>query len=270
MKKPALVLKLGGELLEQPQDVAAIAKAIARLSEQSSLVVVHGGGREIDAALNIAGIPKQQVDGLRVTDARTLDVVVSVLAGAINTRLVAAVRRAGARPVGLTGADATVATVKRAAPIVTVDGDRVDLGLVGAPIRNGVPRLLTDLVGQGYVPIVACIGATRDGQLMNVNADTLASHLASSLRARRLVIAGGTAGVLDDHGHTIARLTTRDAARLVKAGTANKGMVAKLQACRAALQQGVGDVVIAGGREVKLEALADAKASLAGCTQVVR
>ena len=75
--------------------------------------------REIDAALNTAGIPKQQVDGLRVTDARTLDVVVSVLAGAINTRLVAAVRRAGANPVGLTGADATVATMKRAAPIVT-------------------------------------------------------------------------------------------------------------------------------------------------------
>src|SRR4030095_15299952 len=126
VKKPALVLKLGGELLEQPRDVAAIAKAIARLSEQSSLVVVHGGGREIDAALNIAGIPKQQVDGLRVTDARTLDVVVSVLAGAINTRLVAAIRRAGAQPVGLTGVDAGVATMKRAAPVASVSGDRVD------------------------------------------------------------------------------------------------------------------------------------------------
>jgi acetylglutamate kinase len=265
-----LVLKLGGELLEQPQDVAEIAKAIAQLSEHASLVVVHGGGREIDAALNTAGIPKQQVDGLRVTDARTLDVVVSVLAGAVNTRLVAAVRRAGAHPVGLTGADATVATVKRAAPIVTVSGDRVDLGLVGAPIRNGAPRLLTDLVGQGYVPIVACIGATRDGQLMNVNADTLASHLASALRARRLVIAGATAGVLDDQGHTIARLTTRDAARLVKAGTANKGMVAKLQACRAALQAGVGDVVIADGRKTRLGTLADSSTTLTGCTQVVR
>ena len=80
------------------QDLDSIAKAIARLSQHASLVVVHGGGREIDAALNTAGIPKQQVDGLRVTDARTLDVVVSVLAGAINTRLVAAVRRAGAQP----------------------------------------------------------------------------------------------------------------------------------------------------------------------------
>jgi len=269
-RKPSLVLKLGGELLEKTEDVRAIAKSIARLSRRASLVVVHGGGREIDAALHTAGIPKQQVDGLRVTDARTLDVVVSVLAGAINTRLVAAVRRAGADPVGLTGADATVATMKRAAPIVTVSGDRVDLGLVGSPVRNGAPRLLTDLMARGYVPIIACIGSTRDGQLVNVNADTLASHLASVVNASRLVIAGATSGVLDEQGQTIARLTTREAARLVKAGTATKGMVAKLQACRAALQAGVGDVVIADGRRTRLGALADCSTRLTGCTQVVR
>jgi acetylglutamate kinase len=263
-------LKLGGELLERPQDVARIARAIAKLSGRCSLVVVHGGGREIDSALSTAGIPKQQVDGLRVTDARTLDVVVSVLAGAINTRLVAAVRRAGADPVGLTGADAKVATMRRAAPIVSVAGERVDLGLVGDPVRNGTPRLLTDLLSRGYVPIVACIGASRDGQLLNVNADTLASHLAAALRARRLVIAGGTSGVLNEQGETIERLTTRDAARLVRAGTAHRGMVAKLQACRAALQAGVGDVVIANGRKTRLGALADSSTRLTGCTQVVR
>ena len=265
-----IVLKLGGELLEQPEDLATIAKAIAKLSGHARLVVVHGGGREIDAALSTAGIPKQQVDGLRVTDARTLEVVVSVLAGAINTRLVAAVRRAGADPVGLTGADATVATMKRAEPIVSVAGERVDLGLVGAPVGNGAPRLLTDLLSRGYVPIIACIGATRNGQLLNVNADTLASHLAAALRARRLVIAGGTSGVLNEQGETIERLTTRDAARMVKTGTANKGMVAKLQACRAALQAGVGDVVIANGRRTRLGTLADSSTRLAGCTQVVR
>ena len=269
-KRPRIVLKLGGELLEQPQDVERIATAIARLSRRASLVVVHGGGKEIDSALATAGIAKQQVDGLRVTDARTLDVVVAVLAGAINTRLVAAVRRAGAKPVGLTGADATVATVKRAAPIVSVAGVSVDLGLVGAPVRNGAPQLLTDLLARGYVPIVACIGSTRDGQLLNINADTLASHLAAAIGAKRLVIAGGTSGVLDEQGRTIARLTRREAAQLVKSGTANKGMVAKLQACRTALRQGVGDVVIAGGRDVKLDTLADAQTSLAGCTQVVR
>jgi acetylglutamate kinase len=263
------VLKLGGELLEQPQDLARVARGIAALARKAPLVVVHGGGKEIDAALAAAGIAKQQVDGLRITDAPTLDVVVAVLAGAINTRLVAAVRRAGAKPVGLTGADAGVALVKRAAPIVSVAGDTIDLGLVGTPAASGTPHLLRDLLAHGYVPIVACIGATKDGQLLNVNADTLASQVAADLGATRLVIAGGTSGVLDDGGATIARLSSREAARLIKAGTANKGMVAKLQACRTAVRRGVRDVVIANGRQVRFDALAAAATPPAGCTQVV-
>ena len=174
-----VVLKLGGELLEQPHDLERVAQRDRRAgADVASLVVVHGGGRRSTRRWQRAGIPKQQVDGLRVTDARTLDVVVAVLAGAINTRLVAALRKAGGRPVGLTGADASVATVKRAAPMASVAGPKVDLGLVGSPVNNGSPQLLTDLLARGYVPVVACIGATRDGQLLNVNADTLAAHLA--------------------------------------------------------------------------------------------
>ncbi len=268
--KKTLVLKLGGELLEQPTDVQRIAKAIAALARTSALVVVHGGGREIDAALATAGIPKQQVDGLRVTDERTLDVVVSVLAGAINTRLVAAIRGAGGRPVGLTGADASVVTLRRAAPIASVAGPKVDLGLVGSPVNNGTPQLVTDLLAGGYIPVIACVGSTRNGQLLNVNADTLASHLAAEIGAKRLVIAGGTSCVLDADGRTIGQLTARGAAGLIKTGTANKGMVAKLEACRAALRRGVGDVLIANGREVRLDTLAGAKAPLGGCTQVVQ
>jgi acetylglutamate kinase len=268
--RPFIVVKLGGELLEEQQDLDRIARGITALAKRAALVVVHGGGREIDAALASAGIPKQQVDGLRVTDERTLDVVVSVLAGAINTRLVAAMRRAGGKPVGLTGADTAVATVRRAAPIVSIEGGKVDLGFVGSPIDNGAPQLLTDLLARGYVPVVACIGATRKGQLLNVNADTLASHLAAQLRAERLVIAGGTSGVLGEDSHTIDRLTSRQAAKLIRAGTANKGMVAKLQACRAALLRGVGDVIIANGRSIRLETLAGPKGPLADCTQVVR
>jgi acetylglutamate kinase len=269
VRRRPIVLKLGGELLEQASDLTLVARGIAALAKQTALVVVHGGGREIDAALALAGIPKQQVDGLRVTDAPTLDVVVSVLAGAINTRLVAAARRAGARPVGLTGADAAVATVKRAAPITSVAGATVDLGLVGEPAGNGAPDLLRDLTARGYVPVVACIGATRAGELLNVNADTLASHIAATMGAARLVIAGATAGVLDEQGATIVRLTSREAAALVKAGTANKGMVAKLNACRAAVRRGVGDVLIANGRGVKFETLAGGSPP-AGVTQVVR
>ena len=258
MPRPRMVLKLGGELLEQPADVAKIAAGIAALAERSSLAVVHGGGRQIDAALATAGIPKVQVDGLRITDAPTLDVVIAVLAGAINTRLVAAARAAGARPVGLTGADAGVVTVRRAAPLVTTAGQTVSLGLVGSPVNNAGPQLVTDLLARGYVPVIACIGATRDGELLNVNADTLAAHLAIELGARRLVIAGGTPGVLDPEGRTIARVNARAAARLIRQGTANAGMVAKLQACRAAVRGGVGDVLLVNGRDADFAGLARA------------
>ena len=142
---------------------------------------------------------------------------------------------------------------------------------VGTPAGgSGDPQLLIDLMRTGYVPIVACIGATRLGELLNVNADTLASHIAAAIGATRLIIAGGTAGVLDDDSRTIARLTAAQAARLIAAGTANKGMVAKLQACRAAVRHGVGDVVIANGRAVHFDRLASARDGLAGCTQVVR
>jgi acetylglutamate kinase len=265
-----VVLKLGGELLEQPEDVARMAAGIVALASEVKLVVVHGGGREIDAALAVAGIAKKQVDGVRVTDQATLDVVVAVLAGTLNTRLVSAVRRAGGRPVGLTGVDASVAVVRRAAPMQTVAGDVVDLGLVGVPVAQTRPELLSGLSKSGYVPIVACIGATTKGDVLNVNADTLASHLAAVLGAKRLIIAGGTAGVLDQTGQSIARLTSREAGQLIRSGVANRGMVAKLEACRTALRRGVGDVIITNGRLAPFRALAALTYSGAASTQVVR
>lgn len=265
-----IVLKLGGELLERGNDLQRTARGIAALARRAPLVVVHGGGGEIDVAMAAAGIKKVQVDGIRVTDSRTLEVVVSVLAGTVNTRLVAALRRTSARPVGLTGADASVVTLRRTAPMTAVSGRRVDLGLVGTPVRSGTPRLLVELLTQDYVPVVACIGSTGNGQVLNVNADTLASHLACGLGATRLVIAGSTAGVLDVDGATIPRLTSREAARLVRVGTANHGMVAKLQACRAALRQGVGDVVIANGRTLSFAAMAEEIPVPIDCTQVVQ
>jgi acetylglutamate kinase len=268
--KTCVVLKLGGELLERPEDVRRVARGIRTLAKAVHLTVVHGGGKEIDAALALAAIPKRQVDGLRVTDQATLGVVVGVLAGTLNTRLVAAVRQAGGRPVGLTGADAGVAVMKRAKPTVSTQGDLVDLGLVGVPGSTAPPTLLSTLMKSGYVPVVACVGATGRGELLNVNADTLASHLAVGLKATRLVIAGGTPGVLDTEGRTIARVSGTDAARLVKEGTANKGMVAKLHACRDAVKRGVGDVIIGNGRELDFTRLADRTATPRNCTQVVR
>ena len=247
--KAIVVLKLGGELLEDRARMKDVARLIARAARRSTLVVVHGGGKDIDAALAQAGIIKQQVDGLRITDEATLQVVIAVLAGSINTRLVAAVNAAGGRAVGLTGADAGVGLVKRAKPHRATNGEMVDLGFVGEPLPSGDAPLLASLAGQQFVPIVACIGAARDGSLFNVNADTLAGNLAARLGARRLVFAGGTPGVLDGEGKTIPALDGDGIGELVSSGTATAGMVAKLRACHRAIEDGVRDVSIADGRQ---------------------
>ena len=258
MARP-IVLKLGGELLEDALRARAVAGEIARAAVTMPLAVVHGGGREIDAALAKAGIPKQQVDGIRVTDQPTLDIVVSVLAGAINTRFVAAINACGGRAVGLTGADAGVAPVDPMPPFRSAAGDTVPLGLVGQPIRDGVPHLVAHVISGGYVPVVATIGAGADGTLYNVNADTMAAALAVRLGASRLLIAGATAGVLDGDGKTIAELGTQTERELAAAGTVNRGMLAKLHACRAALDGGVPEVAIVDGRDA-----ARLRAALAG------
>ena len=247
---PPVVLKLGGELLEEPARVLALAAALAKLSRTTALVLVHGGGREIDASLARAGIEKRQVDGLRITDEPTLDIVVGVLAGLINTRLVAALVAAGVPAVGLTGVDAGIGQVEPAGPHVSRNGEKVDLGRVGEPVGREKPALLADLCRKGYVPVVSSIGAARDGRLFNVNADTLAANLAGRLKSPRLVIAGATAGVLDSQGGTIADLSFEGIESLIGGGGATAGMIAKLLACRSAVERGAREVLVADGRDV--------------------
>lgn len=243
------VLKLGGELLESADAMAGMAAAIARLASRGPLVVVHGGGRAIDAELRARGQEPRFVDGLRVTDEAALDAVVCVLAGRTNTALVAVIGAAGVRAVGLTGADGRIGLSSRAGPFETVSGDRVDLGLVGQPNGTDV-SVLQDLLAAGCVPVVASVGVSADGALLNVNADTLAAHLAGVLQAARLMLAGGTAGVLDSAGATIRSLDPVAIDAMTQSGAAHSGMVAKLTACRHALDAGVGAVSIVAGRGV--------------------
>jgi acetylglutamate kinase len=253
----SVVVKFGGELLEQPALLDGVVAAMRAVSEQRSLVVVHGGGKEIDAALRAAGIEKRQVDGLRITDDATLEVVVGVLAGNVNTRVTAALCRAGVGAVGLTGADGSCGLADPAPPHRAVDGRLVDLGRVGIPCRSADVTLVRTLCAAGFVPVIASIGVTEAGQLLNVNADTFAGRLAERLKARRLVVAGTTPGVLDNRGETLGIVDGSDIERLIGSGTATAGMIAKLRACQDAVGHGVGDVVIVDGRDRRaLEAAA--------------
>jgi acetylglutamate kinase len=242
------ILKLGGELLEDAPAMKAAAAGIAALRASGPVAVVHGGGRAIDADLKARGKAPLFVDGLRVTDADTLDTVVGVLAGRINTAFVAALNAAGVKAVGLTGADAGIGLSTMAPPLQTTAGATADLGLVGVPSPAAPPQLLTDLLALGYVPVVSSVGATADGALLNVNADVLAAHLARAIGASRLIIGGRTAGVFDAAGNTCGSLDADAARAMVAAGTARDGMIAKLGACLDAMAGGVDEVRIVDGR----------------------
>jgi acetylglutamate kinase len=232
-----LVLKLGGELIEQADDRHRIARFARDVRSARGLIVVHGGGRAIDAELARRQIAPRKVEGLRVTDAATLDAVVSVLAGSTNTDL-----------------DAGFSRAARSDRHQTATGGTVDLGLVGDP-DDVDPDLVELLVLNGYVPVVASLGiedraSSGRPHVLNVNADVMACRVAASLADADLVIAGGTAGVLDDKGRSIAELDPDGIDALIASGTASAGMVAKLSACRAALEAGVASVRIIDGRRL--------------------
>jgi acetylglutamate kinase len=243
------VLKLGGELLEPDGVFDQIVESIVGLAAARPLVIVHGGGGEIDAELQRREVPRRAVDGLRITDAATLGAVVAVLAGTVNTRLVAALVSRDVRAVGLTGVDAQIGLSIQAPRHRAVSGELVDLGLVGVPLEGRRPELLSLLTQLGYVPVIATLGVDASGRVLNVNADTLAASLAGGCGAERLIIAGGTAGVLDAEGQTIETLDVERIDALVDAGTVSVGMIAKLLACRAAIRDGVKQIAIVNGRD---------------------
>lgn len=248
-----LVLKLGGELLENAADRARIASLAVEIAAHRPLVIVHGGGRAIDAELDRRAITPKKVDGLRITDRPTLDVVVSVLAGTANTELVAALVAHGIAAVGLTGVDAALGRAARTNAYRSTSGAVVDLGFVGDPAEADT-SLIELLLVHGYVPVVASLGLGEtagqpaDAVILNVNADVMACRMAAAIGESDLVIAGATPGVLDDRGESIAVLDAAGIEAVIASGTATAGMVAKLSACRTALLEGVSSVRIVDGR----------------------
>ncbi|MFO7301460.1 MAG: acetylglutamate kinase [Acidobacteriota bacterium] len=248
-----LVLKLGGELLESRSQRERIAALAAVVSEERGLVIVHGGGRAIDAELARRQITPKKVDGLRITDVETLEAVVAVLAGTANTELVAALVGAGVLAVGLTGVDAGFGRARRSRAHTSTSGAVVDLGFVGDPTQAD-PSLIQLLVSNGYVPVVASLGYLADddqpGQILNVNADVMACRIATALEDCELVIAGATPGVLDSDGRTIPSLDPAGIDDVINSGTATAGMVAKLSSCRTALLAGVPTIRLIDGRDL--------------------
>lgn len=235
------VVKLGGSLLEKRDLRHAALEAVATAwSSGKRSIVVHGGGKRIDAMLAALDIPKKVQGGLRVTDAETLDVVVSILSGLVNKTLVAELRGRGIRAAGLSGADGDTLWAEFHEAI-----EGVDLGFVGRVVRCD-PTLLSAVLGAGFLPLVASVALGREGTLLNVNADSAASALAGALGAKRLVFLTDVEGVKGADGAVIERIDARGVRALLASPAVTGGMKPKLRAAVEALEAGVPEVLIAG------------------------
>jgi acetylglutamate kinase len=253
-----VVIKYGGHAMGESAVAKQFAADVVLLKLMGvNPVVVHGGGPQISAMLDKAGVKSAFVDGLRVTDADTMQVAEMVLSGAVNKEIAhwitMAGREADVRGVGLSGKDAGLLTVEKTKrtkrdPDSMIEHE-VDLGFVGEPTRVD-PKLIKRLLESDadWVPVVAPIGVTEEGQTYNVNADTVAGAIAGSLNAKRMLLLTDVGGVRGADGEIIRQMTVAEAAQLITDGVATGGMIPKLLTAIAAVRDGVEAVVILDGR----------------------
>jgi len=259
-----VVVKYGGHAMGQEQMARDFARDIVLL-EQTAInpVVVHGGGPQIEAMLNKLGIKSEFAGGLRITDAKTVEIVEMVLAGSINKQIVGFINAAGGKAIGLCGKDGNMVQARKVSRSV-VDPDSniekvIDLGFVGEPEKVDL-TMLSQVIGREMIPVLAPVATSANGGTYNVNADTFAGAIAGALKAKRLLLLTDVPGVLDKSKNLIAKLSVADARKLIADGTISGGMIPKVETCIYALDQGVEGVVILDGKvphAVLLELLTD-------------
>ncbi|HYB09721.1 MAG TPA: acetylglutamate kinase [Alphaproteobacteria bacterium] len=246
------VIKYGGHAMGEEKLAQSFARDIVLLKQIGiNPIVVHGGGPQIAAMLERLKIQSSFVDGLRITDAQTVEVVEMVLAGKINKEIVTAINRAGGVAVGLSGKDGNLVVARKVTRSVrdpTSNIEKVlDLGFVGEPERIN-PAVLQFFRNSDIIPVIAPVGVGDDGVTYNINADTVAGAIAAAVKASRLYLLTDVAGVLDKAGELIQDMTISRAAELKADGTISGGMIPKVETCVTAVEGGVEAAVILDGR----------------------
>lgn len=247
-----LVVKYGGNAMGDPALAELFARDIALLRQVgANPIVVHGGGPQIAAMLDKLSIKSEFIDGLRVTDKATVEVVEMVLAGSINKHIVSQINAAGGFAVGLSGKDGNLIMaekLRRTVKDVDSNIERIlDLGLVGEPTTI-TPHVLDFFQESDITPVIAPIGMGPSGETLNINADTAAGAIAGAMGAKRLLMLTDIKGVLDEDGNLIAKMTATEARALIKKGVIKGGMIPKVETCLEALDDGVEAAVIIDGR----------------------
>jgi acetylglutamate kinase len=256
-RRRSMVIKLGGEIAADAEALDSLAQDISLLTHVNvRVVLVHGGGPQATTLSRRLGLEPRLVQGRRVTDEDTLSVAKMVFAGQINVDILSALRRHGVRGVGLSGLDGDILSATRRPPTEMKDEgtgeiEMVDFGHVG-DVTDVDPDLLKLLVGSGYVPVVSSLAGDSDGNTLNVNADTVASVLARSLGASKLITLTSVPGLLRDAANPeslVSHLTVAEARELMASGAVVGGMVPKLTTMIEALEGGVEAAVILSGVE---------------------
>ncbi len=215
-------------------------------------IVVHGGGPQIGNFLKKLSIESEFVDGMRVTDKQTMDVVEMVLVGKVNKEIVALINQNGGQSIGLSGKDGQLLTAKKMKYVKEMGGDRppeiIDMGMVGE-ITSVNNRILMNLLEGQFVPVIAPVGAGKKGETYNINADLVAGRIGASLKARKLILLTDTEGVLDKAGDLISSIKMKEVPELIRGGTIKGGMIPKVNCCVDALKGGVRKAHIIDGRK---------------------
>ncbi len=246
------VIKYGGHAMGDAALAAGFARDVVLLRQVGiNPVVVHGGGPQIGRMLDRLRIKSEFVDGLRVTDRETVEVVEMVLAGSINKEIVSAINAAGGFAVGLSGKDGNLMRaqrLRRTKRDLSSNIERIlDLGLVGEPSEVN-PHILEFYERSDITPVIAPIGFGQNGETLNVNADTAAGAIAAAVNAERLLLLTDIEGVLDKNGNLITEMTASQARRYITDGTIQGGMIPKVETCLEAVGKGVAAAVIVDGR----------------------
>ena len=234
--KNLTVVKFGGSLTANIQARDKFLKETAKISRTQNIILVHGGGPEINVLLEKFAIKSEFVDDLRFTDAATLDVVEMALSGKVNRILTTSLIKNGANAVGISGKDGRSVICKQLKKF----------GFVGEPTKID-KKLIDILMKNGFLPVIASIAADVKGNVMNVNADTLAASIAVTFKARRLIFLTDVAGVFDKNKNTIKEIRVKEVRTLIKDQTIVGGMIPKIKGCVNSIKKGVKEVWIANG-----------------------
>ncbi|HKJ31741.1 MAG TPA: acetylglutamate kinase [Balneolales bacterium] len=238
-----ILVKIGGELVEDPQLLKLLKDWLHEQKEQSQpVVIVHGAGKQVDLLSQRLKVETVKHLGRRVTNQETLQIFIQAMAGSVNKKLVAELRSSGLSPVGITAADGNISTSIKRKPL-QINGDEVDFGYVG-DIQDVDPTLVKVMLQNNFIPVIGCLTWSDDDGLMNINADTLAMHLSVALNCNSLILLTKAGAVFDQQQKPISSLTASEFEKGLQQGWIKDGMIPKLETGFQAISGGVTEVTI--------------------------